>query len=184
MKRPQLRVGILGAGPISQAAHLEAVQKAGNCELHALCDRAPDLLETVGATWRPARTFGDLGAMLADPDVDAVIVAIADQFHVDAAMQARDAGKHVLVEKPMGVTVARAPTTGRWVPTGTSGAVRRRASPRRSSRGRRSRVRRPRTASPRCRSWRRSRPRSTPASASRSPRSRRAEDAPWTGASS
>ena len=101
MKRPQLRVGILGAGPIAQAAHLEAVQKAGNCELHALCDRAPDLLETVGATWRPARTFGDLGAMLADPDVDAVIVAIADQFHVDAAMQALDAGKHVLVEKPM-----------------------------------------------------------------------------------
>ena len=39
------------------------------------------------------------------PNVDAVIVAIADQFHVSAARQAVAAGKHVLVEKPMGVTV-------------------------------------------------------------------------------
>jgi len=44
--------------------------------------------------------------MLADPAVDAVVVAVADQFHVDASMRALEAGKHVLVEKPMGVDVA------------------------------------------------------------------------------
>jgi predicted dehydrogenase len=43
--------------------------------------------------------------MLADPHVDAVIVAIADQFHVPMALRAIAAGKHVLVEKPMGVDV-------------------------------------------------------------------------------
>ena len=41
----RLRVGVLGAGQIAQAAHLEAIRKAVNCELHALCDRAPDLLD-------------------------------------------------------------------------------------------------------------------------------------------
>ena len=44
--------------------------------------------------------------MLADPKVEAVVVAIADQFHVDAAIRALKAGKHVLVEKPLGTTIA------------------------------------------------------------------------------
>ena len=97
---------MLGAGPIAQAAHLEAVHKARNCELYAICDRAPDLLEEIAAVHRPATTYTDYDAMLADPRLDAVVVAIADQFHVDTAVQALDAGKHVLVEKPLGVTVA------------------------------------------------------------------------------
>src|SRR3954447_20700287 len=102
----RLRVGVLGAGPIAQAAHFDALRKAGNCELHAICDRATDLLEETAAVHRPLRTFDDYDAMLADPDLDAVVVAVADQFHVDAAIAALDAGKHVLVEKPLGVSVA------------------------------------------------------------------------------
>ena len=43
--------------------------------------------------------------MLADPNVEAVIIAIADQFHVAAALKAIEAGKHVLVEKPLGTTI-------------------------------------------------------------------------------
>jgi predicted dehydrogenase len=103
-----LRVGVLGAGQIAQAAHLEAVNKAANCELHALCDSAADLLAAMAAAHRPAHTFTAYEAMLADPALDAVVIAIADQFHVDAARQALAAGKHVLVEKPLGVTVAEA----------------------------------------------------------------------------
>jgi predicted dehydrogenase len=102
----RLRIGVLGAGPIAQFAHLEACRKAANTELHAVCDLAADLLEEVAAEHRPARTYTDYDAMLADPDVDAVIVAVADQFHVRAALEALDAGKPVLVEKPMGATVA------------------------------------------------------------------------------
>src|SRR5690242_11285361 len=100
----RLRIGVLGAGPIAQAAHLEAVRKARNCELHAICDRAPDLLDAMAAAHRPTRTYADYEAMLADPDLDAVVVAIADQLHLDASVQALDAGKHVLVEKPMAAT--------------------------------------------------------------------------------
>lgn len=96
---------MLGAGPIAQAAHLEACRRARNAELAAICDLAEDLRERVAAIHRPQRTYTDFAAMLADPEIDAVIVATADQFHVDAATQALAAGKHVLVEKPMGVDV-------------------------------------------------------------------------------
>jgi predicted dehydrogenase len=99
-------VGVLGAGRIAQAAHLEACRKAANAELYALCDSAEDLLAPVAAAHRPQVTYTDYDRMLADPDVDAVIVAVADQFHVPMARRALAAGKHVLVEKPMGVDVA------------------------------------------------------------------------------
>ena len=55
-------------------------------------------------------TYTDYDRMLADPEVDAVIVAIADQFHVPMALKAIAAGKHVLVEKPMGVDVEECET--------------------------------------------------------------------------
>ena len=100
-----LRVGVLGAGQISQAAHFEACRKAKNAELYAICDVAKDLLERMSAVHAPRKAFADYEAMLADPDVDAVIIAVADQFHVPMALRAIEAGKHVLVKKPMGMTV-------------------------------------------------------------------------------
>ena len=102
----RLRIGVLGAGPIAQIAHFEACRKAANAELYAICDVAEDLLERVAAIHRPARTFTSYEAMLADPGVDAVIVAIADQFHVEPRARALAAGKPVLVEKPLGVSAA------------------------------------------------------------------------------
>ena len=101
-----LRVGVLGAGPIAQAAHFDACRKARNAALYAICDRAPDLLAHMAAVHSPQVAYGDYAAMLADPQVDAVIVAAADQYHVDLCRQALAAGKHVLVEKPLGVDVA------------------------------------------------------------------------------
>jgi predicted dehydrogenase len=104
-QRSPLRIGVLGCGPISQAAHFEACRKAKNAGLYAICDVAKDLLERMSAVHSPRKTYADYDAMLADPSVDAVIVAVADQFHIPMALKALEAGKHVLVEKPMGVTV-------------------------------------------------------------------------------
>jgi predicted dehydrogenase len=102
----RLQVGVLGAGPIAQFAHFEALNKARNAELFAICDLAEDLLAQMSAVHRPRRTFSDYGAMLADPDLDAVLIATADQYHVSAAREAIRAGKHVLVEKPLGAVTA------------------------------------------------------------------------------
>lgn len=121
-----LRVGVLGCGPIAQAAHLEACVKARNAELYAICDVAKDLVKRVDAIYEPRANYLSYDEMLADPSVEAVIVAVSDQFHLEAALRALDAGKHVLVEKPLAVTVEecvllreKAKTTGLRLQVGT-----------------------------------------------------------------
>lgn len=100
-----LRLGILGCGPIAQIAHFEACRKARNAELYAICDRADDLREKMAAIHEPRMVYKEFEEMLADPQVEAVLIGVADQFHVPLALQAIKAGKHVLVEKPLGVSV-------------------------------------------------------------------------------
>ncbi|RWN17966.1 MAG: Gfo/Idh/MocA family oxidoreductase [Mesorhizobium sp.] len=101
----RLRVGVLGCGPIAQFAHLESCVKAGNADLYAICDAAPDLLARMGATYEPQKMYSDYEAMLADPELEAVIVATSDAYHVPMSIRALNAGKHVLCEKPIGTSV-------------------------------------------------------------------------------
>lgn len=101
----RLRVGVLGCGQIAQAAHFESCTKARNADLYAICDIADDLRERMAWMHAPEKSYADYDAMLADPNVDAVIIATADAFHVPASLKAVEAGKHVLCEKPIGVSV-------------------------------------------------------------------------------
>lgn len=100
-----LRVGVLGCGVICQAAHLIASSKARNIHLQAICDVARDLREKMAAMYEPDSVYDDYDAMLRDPAVDAVIIGVGDQFHVPCARKAVLAGKHVFLEKPMGVSI-------------------------------------------------------------------------------
>jgi predicted dehydrogenase len=100
-----LRIGVLGCGAIAQFAHFDACRKARNAELYAICDVAEDLLARMAAIHEPRKTYCDFEAMLSDPQVEAVILATADQYHVPLCLQAIAAGKHVLVEKPLGVNI-------------------------------------------------------------------------------
>jgi predicted dehydrogenase len=100
-----LRLGVLGCGPISQIAHFDAARKARNIELTAICDLADDLRERMAAVHQPRVAYRDFDDMLADERIEAVLIGVADQFHVPLASKAVRAGKHVLVEKPLGVTI-------------------------------------------------------------------------------
>lgn len=101
-----IQLGVVGCGRISQAAHLPAVVKAEGVALRAVCDNSPVLAEAMGARYGvPAHTR--LEDLLVD-DVDAVVIAIPDRFHANAARQALLAGKHVLVEKPIAATIEQA----------------------------------------------------------------------------
>jgi predicted dehydrogenase len=53
----------------------------------------------------PERSYADYDEMLSDPGIDAVIIATSDVFHVPASIRALQAGKHVLCEKPIGLTI-------------------------------------------------------------------------------
>ena len=97
----KLNVGVLGCGPIAQAGHFESCTKASNARLYAICDVAADLRDRMAATHAPEKAYGDYAQMLADPALDAVIIATSDAFHVPASIMALQAGKHVLCEKPL-----------------------------------------------------------------------------------
>ena len=100
-----LRIGLLGCGPISQFAHFDACRKARNAELYAICDLSTELRQRMAIIHQPQVSYANFDDMLADPNVDAVIIAVADQFHVPLCKRAIAAGKHVLVEKPLGVSI-------------------------------------------------------------------------------
>lgn len=106
----RLKVGVLGCGPIAQFAHFESCQKARNADLYAICDVAGDLVDRMATIYQPQRKYVDYDAMLADRDVEAVIIATSDTFHVEASCRALRAGKHVLCEKPVGVSVEEVET--------------------------------------------------------------------------
>ncbi|HXJ72073.1 MAG TPA: Gfo/Idh/MocA family oxidoreductase [Candidatus Dormibacteraeota bacterium] len=110
-----LRLGVLGCGPIAQIAHFEAARKARNVELAAICDVADDLRDRMALLHQPRVTYCAYEEMLADSGIEAILIGVADQFHVPLALQAIRAGKHVLVEKPLGVSIEEAEELRRQV---------------------------------------------------------------------
>jgi predicted dehydrogenase len=70
-------------------------------DLRALCDRDREQARALGRSHPDARVFTDLDELLCDDGVEAVIVATPPQTHYELAKRALEAGKHVLVEKPL-----------------------------------------------------------------------------------
>jgi len=97
-QRP-VRLGVIGCGRIAQAAHLPAIAKTDEVELVAVCDPSRTLAAGVGAQYGVA-AHTRIEDLLAD-DIEAVIIATPDRFHHPLGTQALEAGKHVLMEKPL-----------------------------------------------------------------------------------
>jgi predicted dehydrogenase len=100
-----LRIGLVGCGRIAQTAHLPALEKARGVSVVALCDVRPQVARLIASRYAVDRFYDDLDAFLADRDIEAVLIAVPDRLHVEVATRALQAGKHVLLEKPIGVTV-------------------------------------------------------------------------------
>ncbi len=77
-------------------------------DLRWLCDLSPDQLGAAGTAHPQARTTADFEELLADPELDAVVIATPVVTHYELAKQALSAGKHVFVEKPQAQSSAEA----------------------------------------------------------------------------
>jgi predicted dehydrogenase len=98
----RVRIGIIGCGEAAQILHLPTLaQLSDRFEVTALCDVSATVLNGVGDLWGVERRLSDYRDVAALDDVDAVLIANPDAYHADAALAAIEAGKDVLVEKPM-----------------------------------------------------------------------------------
>lgn len=100
-----VRLGVIGCGPITLNAHADAIAKAKNIQIQALSDKDPSLLADMSSRLHPQNAYQEGIDLINDPTVDLVLIAVHDRFHVPLAQAALAAGKHVLIEKPLGVTV-------------------------------------------------------------------------------
>ena len=95
-----IRWGFLGAGQVATLALAPAVHAADGAVLAHAGARDPNRAAALGA----ARSSASYDAVLDDPDVDAVYVALSNEAHLPWTLRALEAGKHVLCEKPLGLT--------------------------------------------------------------------------------
>lgn len=99
--------GIIGCGMIAEF-HTRAIQEIPGARVAAVYDTRRASAEKIAAlAGGDCRVFDDLDAMLALPGVDIVSVCTPSGAHMDPAVACAKAGKHVVVEKPLEVTVAR-----------------------------------------------------------------------------
>jgi len=99
-----IRWGFLGASWVASTALVPAVAAAKNATLYAVASRDPERSLALG----PARVHVTYDDLIADPDVDAIYISLANHLHLEWATKALNAGKHVLCEKPLATSHAEA----------------------------------------------------------------------------
>jgi len=101
-----LRWGLIGAGDIVLKRVAEALGGGRESELVAVSRARADLVESFGRSVGARRWYADWRELVSDADIDAVYVATPVNLHAEQTVAAAEAGKHVLCEKPMAMTVA------------------------------------------------------------------------------
>jgi predicted dehydrogenase len=104
---PSLRWGVLGTGWIA-SRFVASLQASTTQQVVAVGSRSQTSADAFAAAAGIGRGHGSAEALVADPDVDVIYVATPHQLHREGALLAVEAGKHVLVEKPLGLDAVEA----------------------------------------------------------------------------
>ncbi|MDZ4802549.1 MAG: Gfo/Idh/MocA family oxidoreductase [Bryobacteraceae bacterium] len=106
MARTKLRWGVLSAAKIGRTKVIPAMQKGERCEVTAIASRELATAKAAAETLGIPKAYGSYEKLLADPDVDAIYNPLPNHLHVPWSILAARAGKHVLCEKPIGLSSA------------------------------------------------------------------------------
>lgn len=104
----RLRWGVLGVAGIAVKKVIPAMQQSEIAEVTAIASRDLAKARDAAAKLGIAKAYGSYEELLADPDVDAIYNPLPNHLHVPWSAKAAEAGKHVLCEKPIGLSVAEA----------------------------------------------------------------------------
>ena len=99
-----LHWGLLSTARINRAL-IPPLRASARSELVAVASRSIEKAEAYAKQWNIPRAFGSYEAMLADPDIDVIYNPLPNRLHAEWTIKAAQAGKHVLCEKPLAVTV-------------------------------------------------------------------------------
>ena len=102
----KIRWGILSTARIGMEKVIPAMQQGTYGEVTAIASRRLDTAQAAAARLGIPKAYGSYEALLADPDIDAVYNPMPNHLHVPWSIKALEAGKHVLCEKPIGLTAA------------------------------------------------------------------------------
>ena len=100
----KLRWGIVSTAKIGTEKVIPAMQQAQYCDIVAIASRTQEKAEATAAELGIPKAYGSYEALLADPDIDAIYNPLPNHLHVPVSIQALEAGKHVLCEKPIALT--------------------------------------------------------------------------------
>jgi len=103
----RVKTGVIGTGFIGPA-HIEALRRLGHVDVVALAECSADLAKSKAQMLGIAKSYGDYGELLKDDRIESVHVCSPNYLHYEMAKAALEAGKHVVCEKPLAISVAEA----------------------------------------------------------------------------
>lgn len=106
----KLRWGVLSTAKIGLEKVIPAMQKSHYCDIAGLASRSLEHAQQAADKLGIAKAYGSYQALLADPAIDAVYNPLPNHLHVPLTVQALQAGKHVLCEKPIALSSEEAQT--------------------------------------------------------------------------
>ncbi len=104
MSKKNVNLAIIGCGPICTVHHIPAVNKLDGVTLYAICDDDMSVLEEAQKIANAQKAITDYRELVNDSNVDAVLIATPDQYHLEMTEAFLRGGKAVLCEKPMALT--------------------------------------------------------------------------------